>query len=176
MFPVRCRVVRTPGLGTTIMPVSSGSNPVVYMSGGYNLQSLPGYVGNNPAVPTNVMNAFEMYKAAAPVQQQQPQIQVLAPPPVVQQRNNPGMHVALPREVLIAAREQQPVIKPPTPRPVMVPRKEYNVTPPAEMTAPSAPAPSSVPAAAAVAEPKKADTATVVGIGAAGILAALLFR
>jgi hypothetical protein len=179
-FPVRCR--RVPGLGMTIMPSSGGggrTTAVIY-GGTTDMSSRPGYVGNNPQVITGVASGFQMFQAAnrndplvqnqgivpggstgyqAPVQRQPP------PPP-------PPPPIIIPRRTEDVYRYDPPPVQPPpvVVQPPPVVRPPPVVQPPSEVT----PNIAQKPAAEA---PKKSDaTAAVVGISAAGLLAALLFR
>jgi hypothetical protein len=185
-FPVRCRVV---GLGMSVMPSSGGGGgrAVVYMpgaGGAFNLQAQPGYVGNNPSNPmARPMNAFEMYNPAAAMQQRQQQEVIAAQrqPPVAQ-----SLPVIIPRRPEdMPQREQVMYIhQPPPPRIVQPPpvvQPPVVIQPPVVVQPPVVQPPTEVTpntAQTPVAEaPKKSDaTAAVVGISAAGLLAALLFR
>jgi len=163
-------------------------NAVVLMPGaGYNLQSLPGYVGNNPPmVVASAKNVFEQpqypVQQAQQVQQvQQAQTQTWVPPPPA--RNNPGMHISLPRQVIVQPPPpvQPPVQPPPVQPPPVQPPPAAPSTPSNYEIAQQAYAAAQAqqqqsPAKTEQVEAPKSSTATAVSIGAAGILAALLFK
>jgi outer membrane biosynthesis protein TonB len=166
----------------SVMPYSGGNSAVMLMPGaGYNLQSLPGYVGNNPPmVVASAKNVFEQpqypVQQAVQVQQQQQQTIIPRPPPPPRVVVEPKIYIHQP--------PPRVVVDPPAPPPPVI-------TPPPPVVTQPPPAPSTyeqakqahaivqatqqqqLPTAEA---PKSSGTATAVSIGAAGILAALLFK
>jgi hypothetical protein len=146
---------------------------------GYNLQSLPGYVGNNPVNPMlRPMNAFEMYNPAEAMQQRQQQQERIIiprrpedmnPPPPP---NEPKIYIHDPPLRVVA---DPPVVLPPLPPVVQPPPVVQTPTPPTNYEQ-AQQAHAIVQASQPAVEAPKSSTATVVGIGAAGILAALLFK